>query len=103
MASIIQYLTVENLASDEDDARKNKMLYIKYTLVVGKLYKMGRVIPMLRFLGKNDATLVLMEVHEGVCESHIRGRTLKNKLSRVRYYWPTFLRGNANFKNKCNK
>lgn len=39
---------------------------------------------MLRCLDENETTLVLMEVHEGVCGSHIGGMALVNKLLKTR-------------------
>jgi hypothetical protein len=58
----------------------------KFTLVAGKLYKMGRASPMLRCLSEEETNLVLLEVHEGVCGSHIGGRALAAKILRAGYY-----------------
>lgn len=37
-------------------------------------------------LDESEAALVFKEVYEGVCESHIIGRVLGNKLLRVGHY-----------------
>lgn len=50
---------------EEGKTKKTKRLTSNYTMVVGKLYKMGRFPLMLRCLGKNEITIVLMEVHTG--------------------------------------
>lgn len=50
---------------EEGKTKKTKRLTSKYTMVVGKLYKMGRSTLMLRCLGKNEIAIVLMEVHTG--------------------------------------
>lgn len=48
----------------------------KVQLVVSKLYKMGKAIQMLRYVGKSEITLVLMKVHKSVCISHIGGASM---------------------------
>jgi len=72
-------------------------------MVADKLYKMGRATPMLRCLGEEETELVLLEVHEGVCGSHIGGRSLAAKLLRSGYYWPTMLHDCVAFVKKCDK
>jgi hypothetical protein len=46
---------------------ENRRKASKFTMVAGKLYKMGRATPMLRCLGENETRLVLLEVHKEVC------------------------------------
>jgi hypothetical protein len=58
---------------------------------------------MLRCLGESETNLVLLEVHEGVCGSHIGGRALAAKLLRAGYCWPTLLQDCAEFVKKCDK
>lgn len=58
---------------------------------------------MLRFLGVNEATLVLVEVHKGACNNHIFRKALSHKLLRAGYYWPTLMKDNiAFFKSVIN-
>ncbi|XP_057418949.1 uncharacterized protein LOC130713175 [Lotus japonicus] len=47
-----------------------------YTLVDGELYRRGIMFPMLKCVGTNDAHGIMAEVHEGVCSSHIGGKSL---------------------------
>jgi hypothetical protein len=72
-------------------------------MVAGKLYKWGHLMPMLRCLGVDEINLVLLEVHEGVCKSHVGGRALAIKLLRAGYYWPTLLNECAELVKKCDK
>lgn len=44
---------------------------------------------MLRCLGENEIALVLTDVYQGTCGSHIGGKDLPHKLLRAGYYWPT--------------
>lgn len=66
-------------------------------MILGKLYKMGRATLILRLLNENEITLVVMEVQEGVWESHVGGRVLVNKILRDGYYRPTWLRDITEF------
>jgi len=59
--------------------------------------------PMLRYLGEDETSLVLLEVHEGVCGSHVGGRALDKKLLRAGYYWFMLLNDCTEFVKKCDK
>ena len=41
---------------------------------------------LLKYLEPNESNCALMEVHEGICGSHLSGLTLAHKLIRVGYY-----------------
>lgn len=101
MIPIVQYLTNDELPSDEGMTNKIKRMAAKYTIEIGKLYKMGKTSPMQRCLGKNETSMVLMEVHEGVCGTHTRGRVLAHKLMKVDYNWPTMMKYVVKLVNKC--
>jgi len=103
MTPIIEYLTSSFSPKNEEEAQTVKRRAAKFTMVSGKLYKMGRATPMLRCLSEEETELVLLEVHEGVCGSHIGGRSLAAKLLRASYYWPTMLQDCAAFLKKCDK
>lgn len=45
----------------------------------------------------------MKDVHEGLCESHIKGKTLSGKIIRVRQYWLSMLQNCARFLNSCQK
>jgi len=103
MTPIIKYLAGFSSPQDEEEAQMVKRRAAKFTMVAGKLYKMGRATPMLGCLGEEETDLVLLEVHKGVCGSHIGGRSLEAKLLSAGYYWPTMLQDCATFVKKCDK
>ncbi|XP_058751691.1 uncharacterized protein LOC131624793 [Vicia villosa] len=80
MTPIIQYLTSGDLPGDPDQALRIRKTAVWYTIVGGKLYRMGRSSPMLRCVAEEDVKLIMMEVHEGACGSHIAGRSLASKI-----------------------
>ncbi|XP_057432548.1 uncharacterized protein LOC130725323 [Lotus japonicus] len=54
-----------------------------YTLLGDQLYRRGVGVPLLRRVSKEDAQRIMFEVHEGVCASHIGGRSLAAKVLRA--------------------
>ena len=58
---------------------------------------------MLRCVSELEAKLVIKEIHEGACGSHIGGRSLFGKILRAGYYWPHMLRDCVEFVSKCEK
>ncbi|XP_039687900.1 uncharacterized protein [Medicago truncatula] len=103
MTPILQYLTGSFEPANEEERLSVKKRAAKFTIVAGKLYKRGAVTPLLRCLGEEETELVLLEVHEGVCGSHIGGRSLVAKLLRAGYYWPRMTQDCCEFVKKCDK
>ena len=85
MTQLIKYLSGAFVPKDEENEALVRRRALKFTMVEGKLYKMGKATPMLRCVGENETKLILLEVHEGVCGIHIGGRALAAKLLRVGY------------------
>lgn len=103
MTPIIQYLTHDKLPNEETEAWRIKRISSRYLRVADQLYKMDRSSPMLRCVTEEEARLIMKEVHEGLCRSHIRGRALSGKILRVGYYWSSMLQDCARFVNRCEK
>jgi hypothetical protein len=103
MEPFLRFLTGSFTPSNKDEEQIVRKRASKFVIISGKLYKRGRTSPLLRCLAENETHLVLLEVHEGVCGSHIGGRALAAKLLRAGYYWPTMLQGSSYFVKKCDK
>lgn len=86
MSPILHYLQLGQLPPNEGEAIKIRNKAAKYTILSRKLYRMGKATTMLRCLGKDDITLVLAEVHKGVCINHIDGKAITHKLLRAEHY-----------------
>ncbi|GAA0144587.1 hypothetical protein LIER_35964 [Lithospermum erythrorhizon] len=61
------------------------------------LYKKSWDGPLLRCVSQENIPKILAEVHQGWCESHIRGWSLAVKITRIGYFWPTLVRDATNF------
>ncbi|XP_057418373.1 uncharacterized protein LOC130712562 [Lotus japonicus] len=74
-----------------------------HTLLGDQLYRRGVGVPLLRCVSKEEAERIMFEVHEGVCASHIGGRSLAAKVLRVGFYWPTLRSDCMEYAKKCEK
>ncbi|XP_057760836.1 uncharacterized protein LOC130981249 [Arachis stenosperma] len=84
---LIRYLQTGDIPNDIHNEIKFKRRAGFYTLLGSELYKRGFVIPFLKCLNMADAKLAVDEVHEGICGTHIGGRSLASKILRAGYYW----------------
>ncbi|RDY11508.1 hypothetical protein CR513_03824, partial [Mucuna pruriens] len=100
---IINYLRIDSVPDDLQEAKKIKREAAKYILVTDQLYKRGLSFPFLWCLGEREVEKALKEVHEGVCGRHIGGRALTSKIACVGFYWPTLKRDCLVFVKKCDK
>ncbi|GKV39829.1 hypothetical protein SLEP1_g47544 [Rubroshorea leprosula] len=89
--------TVEYLSA----AKLIKRRVAHFTLLDNQLYKRATSMPLLRCLTPYEAEYAVREVHEGVCGTHIGGKTLARKLLRHGYYWPTMVEDAQNYVKKC--
>lgn len=74
-----------------------------YTLLDENLYRRGFSVSLLRCLPPEKYEAVMSEVHEGVCASHIGGRSLACKVLRAGFYWPTLRKDCMEFVKRCEK
>jgi len=59
-------------------------------VIIGEdLDKRGFTAPLLKCLSEDKAGYVMNEVHNGVCGMHTGRRTMKARILRAGYYWPT--------------
>ncbi|GKV29326.1 hypothetical protein SLEP1_g38263 [Rubroshorea leprosula] len=98
---LINYLQSGELPEDPSAAKLTKRRAAHFTLLDNRLYKRAASMPLLRCLTPYEAEYVVREVHEGVCGTHIGGRTLARKLLRQGYYWPTMVEDAQNYVKKC--
>ncbi|GKV04877.1 hypothetical protein SLEP1_g16974 [Rubroshorea leprosula] len=98
---LIDYLHSGELPKDPSAAKLIKRRAAHFTLLDNKLYKRAASMPLLRCLTPYEAEYAVREVHEGVCGTHIGGRTLARKLLRHGYYWPTMVEDTQSYVKKC--
>ncbi|XP_014493154.1 uncharacterized protein LOC106755497 [Vigna radiata var. radiata] len=73
----------------------------RYVIVGEELYRRGYVTPMLKCLSKEESDYVMRELHEGICDRHGGGRSLRARALRAGFYWPTMEKDCQAFVVKC--
>ncbi|XP_014489934.1 uncharacterized protein LOC106752716 [Vigna radiata var. radiata] len=73
----------------------------RYCLIGDELYRRGYVTPLLKCLLENEAEYVMRELHEGACGRHTGGRTLRARVLRAGFFWPTLEKDCMTFVRKC--
>jgi len=97
------YLADGILPLDPAEARKVKKNSSKYTLIDGKLFRHGFTHPILVCVDGEQCTRIMAELHEGICSSHIGGRSLSSKALRAGYYWPTMWEDCTRYAQRCKQ
>ncbi|GKU91005.1 hypothetical protein SLEP1_g4936 [Rubroshorea leprosula] len=98
---LISYLQSGELPEDQSVAKLVRRRAAHFTLIDNQLYKRAASMPLLRCLTPYEAEYDVREIHEGVCGTHIGGKTLARKLLRHGYYWPTMVEDTQNYVKKC--
>jgi len=98
-----RYLACEVLMLEPTEARKIKKNLNKYTLIDGKLFRHGFTHPILVCVSGEQCTRIMAELHEGICGSHIGGRSFSLKVIRARYYWPTMRDDCTRYAQRCKQ
>lgn len=60
-------------------------------MIRGTLYIICLSTPLLKFLDREEATSVLVEVHEDIVSQYLGARALAKEVLRVGYYWPSMV------------
>jgi hypothetical protein len=63
----------------------------KYVLIDDEVYNRTSSDVFLKCLGPHDATLAMVEVHEGICGTHQLALKMKWLLRRASFYWPNMI------------
>ncbi|XP_022867832.1 uncharacterized protein LOC111387503 [Olea europaea var. sylvestris] len=94
---IIAYLKDQSLSASKSEARKLRGRAAHFVLQEDTLYKRGFALLLLRCVGGEEATYILREIYEGICENHFGGTALAHKVLRQGYFWPILKRDACEF------
>ena len=73
------------------------------SLVDGVLFKHGFTHPILTCVSGDECTRIMAELHEGICGSHVGGRSLASKVVRAGLYWPTVKEDCVRHAQRCKQ
>jgi len=92
MTPIKTYLSDGVLPSDPEEAQRIKRSSSRYTMLDGHLFRFGFARPLLTCISHTESKRIMLELHEGICGSHVGGHTLMLRVLRAGYFWPTIKR-----------
>ena len=89
MDPIIQFLSKDVLLEDKSEAEKIRRKAPRFWLFEDqKLYKHSFFRPYLLCIHPEASELLLEELHERICGSHTRGRSIAHRAITQGYWWP---------------
>ena len=104
MDSITQFLKEDILPEEKIETDKIRRKATSYWLSEdSKLYRHSFSGPYLLCVHPDQAESFLEEMHEGICESHIGGRSLAHRVITQGYWWPNMQKEALEYVKKCDK
>ena len=102
--SSAQFLSKDILPEDKSEAEKIRQKAPQFWLSEDqKLYKRSFSRPYLLCIHPKASELLLEELHEGICGSHIRGRSLAHRAITQSYWWPNMQKEALEYTKKCDQ
>ena len=98
-----RYLADAALLAEPEEGKKVKRNAARYTLVDGVLFRHGFTHPILTCVNGDECTRIMVKLHEGICGSHVGGRSLASKVIRTGFYWPTVREDYARHAQRCKQ
>ena len=103
MDSIIHFLKEDILPEEKIDADKIRRKVTSYWLLEDhKLYKRSFSGPYLLCVHPEQTESLLKEMHEEICGSHTRRRSLAHRAIIQGYWWPNMQREALEYVKKCD-
>ena len=104
MVEIVLYLKEGKLLEDKKHVHKVRVKSVRFWISSeGLLYKKSFTGPYLLCVHPNVVQDFLYELHEGICKSHIGGRSLAQRVMSQGYWWPDMQRDAEVYARKYNK
>ena len=88
---IVKYMMEHSLPADDHEAEKVARRAKLYVLIDGELYRRRDNGVNLRCIPLEQGRILLQDIHEDTCSSHVESRSLAGKVFRQDFYWPTIL------------
>ena len=104
MDPIVLFLIKDILSTDKLEANKIRRKATHFWLSKDqKLYKRFFFGPYLLCIHLKVSELLLKELHEGICRSHTRGRSLSHRTITQGYWWPNMQKEAQEYVKKCDQ
>ena len=103
MTPIARYIQEGVLPVEPRDARTVRRRATSFFFENGQLYKRSFGRPALRCITPEQGLEIIKEIHEGLCGNHQGERTVRHKVLRLGYFWPTIQEQARKFVKTCIK
>ena len=104
MDSILLFLEKDVLLEEKSEVDKVRRKAFRFWLSEDKkLYKRSFSGPYLLCVYPEAIELLLEELHEGVCGSHTRRRSLSHRAFTQGYWWPSMQKEAQEYVKKCDQ
>ena len=104
MDSIVLFLKKDILLKGKSKTNKVRRKALQFWLSKDqKLYKRFFSGPYLLCVHPKASELLLKELHEGICESHMRGRSLSHRTLTQGYWWSNMQKEAQEYIKKCDQ
>jgi ribonuclease HI len=104
MDPILKYIKNNELPEDKKEANMIKRKAPKYWVSEeGSLYRRSFTEPYLLCVHPEMVKNFLFEIHEGICGSHMGGRSLAHRVISQGYWWPYMQADAVKYVRECDK
>ena len=98
-----RYIADGVLPAEPGKGKRIKKNSARYTLVDGVLFRHGFTYPILTCVSGDECTRIMPELHEGICGSHVGGRSLASNVIHARFYWPSVREDCVRYAQRCKQ
>jgi len=98
-----RYIADGILLAEPEEGKRIKRNSTRYTLIDGALFRHGFTHSILTCVSGDKCTRIMSELHEGICESHVGGRSLASKVIHAGFYWPTVREDCVRYAQQCKQ
>jgi len=98
-----RYLADGILPAEPGEGKKIKKNSARYTLIDGVLFRHRFTHLILTCVSGDECTRIMSELHEGICGSHVGGRSLASKVICVGFYWPSVRDDCVRYAQRCKQ
>ena len=104
MDPIIEFLAEDRVSDDEREANKVRRMASRYWLSTDrKLYRRSFRGPYLLCLHPRKVNELLAKFHEGICGSHVGGRSLAHRAMTQGFWWSKMRNDAVEYIRKCER
>ena len=98
-----RYIADGILPAEPGEGKRIKRNFTRYVLLDGVLFRHGFTHPILTCVSGDECTRIMSELYEGICGSHVGGRSLASKVIRAGFYWPTVREDCVRYAQRCKQ